>query len=119
MTPVFFKVGNNNILQAAKIFNEDLDKINAWNKKWLVYINTTNTIFVFFSKKHQLSNVSPLLGNGSLSKVNEHKHLILLFTPLHVCMHTYIHTYIYTYIHTYIIPSKKVFIFVPQDDTEM
>ncbi len=76
-----FKVVNNNIFQAAKIVNENLDKINSWNKKWLVSINTTNTIFMFFSKKHQPSNVPPLPGNRSLSKVNEHKHLGLLFTP--------------------------------------
>ncbi len=46
-----FKAVNNNILQAAKIINEDLDKINLWTKKWLVSINTTKTIFMFFSKK--------------------------------------------------------------------
>ncbi len=28
-----FKVVNNNILQAAKIINEDLDKISSWSKK--------------------------------------------------------------------------------------
>ncbi len=77
-----FNVVNNNILQAAKIINEDLDKINSWTKKWLVYINTTQTIFMLFSKKHQPSNVPHLLlGTHSLSKVNEHKHFVLLFTP--------------------------------------
>ncbi len=44
------KVVNNNILQAAKIINEDLDKINLWTKKWLVSVNTTKTIFMLFSK---------------------------------------------------------------------
>ncbi len=78
----FFKVVNNNILQAAKISNEDLDKINAWTKKWLVYFNTTKTILILFSKKCQPSNVPPLLlGTHSLSKVNENKYLGLLFTP--------------------------------------
>ncbi len=73
---------NNNILEAAKIINEDLDKINSWTKKWLVSINTTKTIFMLSSKNHQPSNVPPLLlGTHSLSKVNEHKHLGLLFTP--------------------------------------
>ncbi len=77
-----FKVLNNNILQAAKIINEDLDKINSWTKKWLVSINTTKTIFMLFSKKRQPSNIPPLLlGTHILSKVNEHKHLGLLFTP--------------------------------------
>ncbi len=46
-----FKVVNNNVLQAAKIINEDLDKINSWTKKWLVSINTTKTIFMPFCKK--------------------------------------------------------------------
>ncbi len=73
---------NNNILQAAKIINEDLDKRKSWTKKWLVSINTTMNIFILFSKKHQPSNVPPLLlGTHSLSKVNEHRHLGLLFTP--------------------------------------
>ncbi len=77
-----FKVVNNNILQAAKITNEDLVKINSRTKKWLVSINTTKTIFMLFSKKRQPSNVPALLlGTQSLSKVNEHKHLGLLFTP--------------------------------------
>ncbi len=40
-----FKVVNKNILQSAKIINEDLDQINSWTKKWLVSINTTKTIF--------------------------------------------------------------------------
>ncbi len=48
-----FKIVNNNTLQAAKIINEDLDKINSWTKKWLVSINTTKTIFMLFSKKRQ------------------------------------------------------------------
>ncbi len=70
-----FKVENNNILQAAKIINEDLDQINSWTTKWLVSINTTKTIFMMFSKKRQSSNVPPLLlGTHSLSKVNEHKY---------------------------------------------
>ncbi len=46
-----FKVVNNNVLQAAKIINEDLDKINSWTKKWLVSINTTKTISCFSLKK--------------------------------------------------------------------
>ncbi len=76
-----FKVVNNNILQAAKIINEDLDKINSWTNKWLVSINTTKTMFMLFSKKHQPSNVPPLpLGTHSLSKVNEHKYLGLPVT---------------------------------------
>ncbi len=37
---------------------------------------------MFFSKKYQPLNLPPLLlGTHSLSKVNEHKHLGLLFTP--------------------------------------
>ncbi len=77
-----FKVLNNNILQASKIINEDLDKINSWTKKWLVFINTTKTIFMLFSKKGQPSNVSPLLlGIHCLSNVNEHNPLGLLVTP--------------------------------------
>ncbi len=37
---------------------------------------------MLFSKKRQPSNVPPLLlGNHSLSKVNKHTHLGLLFTP--------------------------------------
>ncbi len=46
-----FKVVNNNILQAAKIINEDLDNINSWTKKWLVSINSTKIIFKLFSKR--------------------------------------------------------------------
>ncbi len=77
-----FEVVNNNILQAAKIINEDLDKINSWIKKWLMSINTTKTIFMLFSKKRQPSNVPHLLlGTHSLSMVNELKYLGLLFTP--------------------------------------
>ncbi len=45
-------------------------------------INTIKTIFMLFFKKHQSSNVLPLLlGTHSLSKVNEYKHVGLLFTP--------------------------------------
>ncbi len=46
-----FKVVNNNILQAEKIINEELDKINSWSKKCLVSVNTIKTIFVLFSKQ--------------------------------------------------------------------
>ncbi len=50
--------------------------------KCTVSINTTKTIFIFFSKKPQPSNVPPLLlETHSLSKVNEHNDLGLLFTP--------------------------------------
>ncbi len=45
-----FKVVNNNVLQAAKIINEDLDKINSWTKTWLVSINKTR-LFSCFSLK--------------------------------------------------------------------
>ncbi len=64
-----FNVVNNNILEAAKIINEDLDKINSWTKKYLASINTTKTIFMFFCKRCQPSNVPPLLlGTHSLAK---------------------------------------------------
>ncbi len=75
-----FKVVNNNILQAAKKINEDIDKINLCAKKLLVSFNTTKNIFMLFSNKCQPLNVLPLL-LGTHSLVIEHKHLGLLFTP--------------------------------------
>ena len=61
---------------AARIINEDLNKIHAWATKWLVTFNPTKTKTVTFSTKRVKVDHPPLkFGGTTLEQVQSHKHL--------------------------------------------
>ncbi len=67
---------------AASVVNKDLKTMHAWCKQWLVTVNPTKAVYMFFSSKVSSSQVPPILyGNIRLQQVFEHKHRGLIFTP--------------------------------------
>ncbi len=61
--------------------NKDLDCINNWAVQWLVSINATKTIFMFFTTKRHRP-IPPLkLGTVILHQVFSHNHLGVTLTP--------------------------------------
>ena len=60
--------------------NNDLDKLNAWSKQWLLKFNPSKTKAVFFSTKKNI--VFPCLEfqNCTLDFVSTHKHLGIIFS---------------------------------------
>ncbi len=80
-TSIFCPV-KNDINKAAENINNDLQKINAWSKRWLVSLNPKKTVYMLFSTKRNPSPVPPIMiGQHHIDQVKEHKHLGLIFSP--------------------------------------
>ena len=61
---------------AAKLLNEDLEKIHNWARKWLVSFNPAKTKTMTFSNKRVKVIHPPLeFGSTTLEQVTSHKHL--------------------------------------------
>ncbi len=77
-----FKKIRNNMHHAASVVNKDLVTMHDGCKHWLVTVNPTKTVYMFFSSKVSSSQVPPILyGNIRLQQLFENKHLALIFTP--------------------------------------
>ncbi len=75
-TSMFKHVYNRNIMDTANIVNHEIAKINKWDKKLLICINTKKSMVMLISRKRSPSVLPSIILNGSsLSVVKEHKQL--------------------------------------------
>ncbi len=76
-----FHIVNQDISLCAAKMNKDLDCIHNWAVQWLVSINATKTIFMFFTTKRPKPIPPRKLGKMTLHQVLSHKHLGVTLTP--------------------------------------
>ena len=62
--------------ETSKKLNKDLEKINAWARKWKVTFNPGKSKDLIFSERKYLFNSPPIIFNDTfVDRVHEHKHL--------------------------------------------
>ncbi len=77
-----FKQTKYNMHHALSIINKDLEAMYDWYVQWLVMVNLSKTVYMFFFKYIFPSQVTPILyGNIRLQQVFKNKHHGLIFTP--------------------------------------
>ena len=65
-----------NAMNAAKIINSDLAKINEWSKQWLVKFNPSKTECLTISRKiRKPFHPALYFDNECLTEIDSHKHL--------------------------------------------
>ena len=73
-TSLYIIVENPNL--AATALNNDLERINAWSRRWLVDFNPNKTNTITFSRSSTPTVHPPLIFNNTqLNEVSYHKHL--------------------------------------------
>lgn len=76
-TSIFLPVDSNNVQQAGRQLNDDLNSIQNWAKQWLVSFSPSKTKTITFSLKKTKKLDHPVLyfNNKAIEKVEFHKHL--------------------------------------------
>ena len=64
-----------NLFEIERVLNEDLSKLSAWAKRWLIKFNAQKTEKMLISNTYNDHNVELIMENTALQIVNSHKHI--------------------------------------------
>ena len=80
-TCIFRPVLNGSVNETIDNINEDLRNIHTWARQWLITINASKTVAMFFSRKRLPSALPQIfLGTTPLERVDHHKHLGIILS---------------------------------------
>ena len=64
-----------NLFEIERVLNEDVSKLSAWAKRWLIKFNAQKTEIMLISNTYNDHNIELIMDNTVLQIVNSHKHL--------------------------------------------